>query len=68
VVARILRHLGLPAEPPALAPARERDAGSAELIEPFLDRDETVGEVSEEPPGELSSSDVPWGDDDEAPP
>jgi len=47
VVARILRHLGLPAEPPALAPAGERAGAATDLDEPFLDLDEPEGEVFE---------------------
>ena len=68
MVVRILRHLGLPAEPPALAPAGERAGDAADLDELFIDLDQPVGEVVEEPPGELSPGDAPWGDDDEAPP
>jgi hypothetical protein len=45
VVARILTHLGLPAEPPALAPAGERAGDAADLNDLFVDL--------EEPPGEL---------------
>ena len=68
VVVRILTHLGLPTEPSAVAPAAERDGDAAGLDEPFIDLDQPVGEVFEEPLGEPSPSDVLWGDDDEAPP
>jgi hypothetical protein len=68
VVARILTHLGLPAQPSALPPAGVRAGTAADLREPFLDLEEPVGEVFEEPPGEPPASDAPWGEDDEAPP
>ena len=68
VVARILTHLGLPAEPPVVAPAGERAGDAAGLDELFIDVDEPVGEVFDEPPAEPSPAEAPWGEDDEAPP
>jgi hypothetical protein len=68
VVARILTHLGLPAEPPALAPAGERAGAAADLDEPYLDLEAPVGEVFEEPPEEPPATDAPWGEEGEAPP
>jgi hypothetical protein len=57
VVARILTHLGLPAEPPAIAPARVREDEDARLegffaAAPFVDLEMPVGEVDEDASGE----------------
>jgi hypothetical protein len=55
VVARILTHLGLPAQPPAMAPARVREDDDASpegffADAPFADLETPVGEVVDDAP------------------
>jgi hypothetical protein len=78
VVAKILSHLGLPATPPAIAPAggnRRREPENRRSVgapgELFVELDHPVGEIVD------IGADAPWrddvplaphDDDDEAPP
>jgi hypothetical protein len=76
VVKRILAHLGLPGEPPPVAPARGHVRDEVEAVasgmapELFADLEGPVGEVAWEDhpaPADDPPVDPPW-DDDEAPP
>jgi len=75
VVARILAHLGLSPEPPAIAPPRTREDDDASVEgffadSPFVDLETPVGEVEPERDAILGSDDRPdpTAAEDDAPP
>jgi hypothetical protein len=73
VVARILTHLGLPAQTPAIAPARVREGDDASLEGffadvPWVDLETPVGEVDDDGPGKLPRRIDDRQEDDDPPP
>jgi hypothetical protein len=73
VVARMLTHLGLPAEPPAIAPARTREDEDASLEGfladvPFVDLETPVGEMVDDAPGQPPRRIDDRRENDDAPP